>query len=56
MMKGNLHKRVTFEDKFARNFRCDKGRLRQLRFEKKMQKKAFRRWLKKEGSHEREAD
>lgn len=55
-MKGNVHKRVTFEDKFCRNFCCSNARLRQLRFDKKMQKKAFRRWLKKEGSHEREAD
>lgn len=49
-MKGNIHKRVTYEDKFGRRFYCDGARLRQLRFEKKMQKKAFRRWRKKEGS------
>ena len=47
-MKGNIHKRVTLEDKFGRKYYCDNARLRQLRFEKKMQKKAFRRWLKKE--------
>ena len=47
-MKGNIHKRVTYEDKFARKNYCDNARLRQLRFEKKMQKKAFRRWRKKE--------
>lgn len=55
-MKGNIHKRVTFEDKFARNFYCDKSRLRQLRFEKKMQKKAFRRWLKKEAADGTDSD
>lgn len=47
-MKGNIHKRVTYEDKFGRKYYCDNARLRQLRFEKKMQKKAFRRWRKKE--------
>lgn len=47
-MKGNVHKKATFEDKFARRYYRKNARLRQLRFEKKMQKKTFRRWLKKE--------
>lgn len=56
MMKSNIHKRVTYEDKFSRNFRCDKSRLRQLRHEKKQQKKDFRRWLKKEAAYGTDSD
>ena len=46
-MKGNIHKKVTLEDKFARRFYCDHARLNQLRHEKKMQRKLFRRWRKR---------
>lgn len=45
MKKGNYHKKVTEEDKFDRRYRCDNGRLAQIRSEKKAQKKKFRYWL-----------
>ena len=47
MMKNNLHKKYTKEDKFARKFYCDNSRLAQLRSEKKAQKKKFRKEGKK---------
>lgn len=46
LMKGNIHKKVTQEDKFARRYYCDGARLRQLRYEKKAQKRAMRKFLK----------
>ena len=41
--KSNIHKKYTFEDKFDRKYRCKKSRLRQLRFEKRKQRRDFRR-------------
>jgi hypothetical protein len=46
-MKGNIHKKVTLEDKFGRRYYCQNARLRQLRQEKKLQKRAFRNWRKR---------
>lgn len=46
-MKSNIHKKYTYEDKFARRFYCDGARLRQIRFEKKIQKRKWRRLTKK---------
>lgn len=34
-MKGNIHKKLTREDKFARKFYCDHARLNHLRADKK---------------------
>ena len=48
MNKGNIHKKVTFENKFARNFYCQHARLNSIRFDKKYNKKKFRRYLKEE--------
>ena len=42
-MKSNIHKKYTKEDKFARRFYCDGARLRQLRSEKRQQRRKFRR-------------
>lgn len=47
-MKGNIHKRVTYEDKFARRYYCKHARLGTLRRDKKNQKRVFRRWRSKE--------
>lgn len=47
-MKNNIHKKYTYEDKFARKYYCDKSRLRQIRIEKKAQHKKFRKALKGE--------
>ena len=41
--KSNIHKKYTFEDKFDRKYRCKRSRLRQLRFEKRKQRRDFRR-------------
>lgn len=41
--KSNIHKKYTKEDKFARRYYCKKSRLRQLRFEKRKQRRDFRR-------------
>ena len=43
MQKGNQHKKMTKEDKFARKYYCQNSRLAQLRSEKKAQKKKFRK-------------
>lgn len=45
-MKGNIHKKVTKEDKFARKYYCDKARLNSIREDKKRQKKKFRQYEK----------
>lgn len=42
-MKSNIHKKYTYEDKFARRWYCKNARLRQLRFEKRQQKRRWRR-------------
>lgn len=42
-MANNIHKKLTFEDKFARHFYCDHARLNQLRQEKKAQRKSMRK-------------
>lgn len=42
-MKSNIHKKYTKEDKFARRYWCPNARLRNLRFEKKAQKRKFRK-------------
>lgn len=47
-MKTNEHKKLTFEDKFARNWYCQHARLNQLRADKKYNKKKLRRIYKKD--------
>ena len=44
MSKSNIHKKVTYEDKFARKFYCENARKNQLRRDKKAQKKKFRKY------------
>lgn len=46
-MKGNLHKRISMEDKFARKYYCQHARLNLLRMEKRKNKKTARRILNK---------
>ena len=41
--KSNIHKKYTKEDKFGRKYYCKRSRLRQLRFEKRKQRRDFRR-------------
>ena len=41
--KSNIHKKYTKEDQFDRKHRCKRSRLRQLRFEKRKQRRDFRR-------------
>lgn len=48
MTKRCLHKKLTYEDKFARKYYCSHARLGTLRYEKKHQKKLMRRIYKKE--------
>lgn len=45
-MKSNLHKKITYEDKFARKFYCQHARLNQIRTDKKAGRKKLRRLLK----------
>lgn len=42
-MKGNIHKKATFEDKFARNFYCQHARLNSVRQDKKESRRKWRR-------------
>lgn len=42
-MKSNIHKKLTFEDKFARKFWCENARKNELKQNKKAQKKRFRK-------------
>lgn len=42
------HKKVTYEDKFARDFYCQHARLNYIRFAKKANSKAFRRQSKEQ--------
>lgn len=46
-MKSNIHKKYTYEDKFARRWYCKHARLAQLRLEKKIQRRKMRRINKK---------
>lgn len=41
-MKGNFHKKITKEDKFARKYYCKHARLNQLRADKQRQKRVMR--------------
>jgi len=41
-MKSNRHKKLTKEDKFAREFYCQHARLNQVRIDKKGQRKKLR--------------
>lgn len=45
-MKSNIHKKITFEDKFARKYFCKHARLNSIRQDKKEQHKKFRRLFK----------
>ena len=45
--KGNEHKKSTWIDKFARKFYCDHARLNQLRSDKRVAKRKYRRDSKK---------
>lgn len=47
MSKSNIHKKLTKEDKFAREFYCENARKNQIKTDKKLQKKAFRKIEKK---------
>ena len=42
-MKSNIHKKLTFEDKFARKYYCEHAKRNQLRIDKKLQRKIFRK-------------
>ena len=46
MVKGNIHKKITNEDKFARKYYCEHARLNSVRFDKKFNKRKLRRYLK----------
>lgn len=46
-MKGNIHKKETYEDKFARHYYCEHARLNSVRRDKKEQHKKFRRDFKR---------
>lgn len=46
-MKGNIHKKLTKEDKFARKYYCQHARLTQIRNDKKQQRRKFRRLTKR---------
>lgn len=47
-MKSNIHKKLTFEDKFSRKWRVDgKGKARQIRYEKHHNSKELRRIYKR---------
>lgn len=46
-MKGNIHKKETYEDKFARHYYCEHARLNSIRWDKKEQHKKFRRDFKR---------
>lgn len=46
-MKGNIHKKLTKEDKFARKYYCQHARLSQIRNEKKQQRRKFRQLTKR---------
>ena len=49
MKKGNIHKRLTWEDKFARKYCCwVKNNSRLWHVEKVANRKKFRRLMKKE--------
>lgn len=41
-MKSDIHKKITYEDKFARKWYCNNSRLAQLRSEKKQQRRKMR--------------
>ena len=41
MVKGNIHKKITNEDKFARKFYCEHARLNSIRFDKRFNKRKF---------------
>lgn len=51
-MKGNIHKRLYREDKFCRHFCCKHHRLNVLRFNKKMESKAWRRFTERESKRD----
>lgn len=44
-MKGNMHKKLTFEDKFARKYYCEHARLNVLRSNKRQSKKRYRQYI-----------
>ena len=46
-MKSNIHKKLTFEDKFARKYYCTHARLNSVRNDKKYNKRAIRRMNKR---------
>ena len=45
-MKSNIHKKITFEDKFARKFYCSHARLNAIRQNKKEGHKKYRSYNK----------
>jgi len=47
-MKSNIHKKQTYEDKFARKYFCKNARLTYIRQDKKFGKKKLRRITKKD--------
>lgn len=47
-MKGNIHKRLYCEDKFCRRYCCKRHRLNVLRLDKKMESKAWQRFMERE--------
>jgi hypothetical protein len=52
-MKGNPHKKLTFEDKFSRKYACwVKNNRKAWRWFKVQNRRQFRRIMKKEADHE----
>lgn len=45
-MKNNIHKKMTFIDRFAKKYYCQHARLNSLRNDKKVAKKQYRRYNK----------
>jgi hypothetical protein len=45
-MKGNIHKKLTFEDKFARKHWCKKAKRNYIKFAKRYNRRKLRRLLK----------
>ena len=51
-MKGNIHKKATLEDKFARKYYCEHARLNSIRRDKKEQHKKFRKLFKQNSDND----
>lgn len=54
-MKNNLHKKLTYEDKFIRKYYCDHAKENYIKFTKKYNNKKLRREFKKELKYSEES-